>query len=407
MAAFYKSLRLAFGYSSVLLASKGLTLLVSYLVAFSVGDAEFGYFSLAQALFVTAVVLLGFCSSAAYVRYYYSEGVAAIFLALKRLNWLLFFIAVFFSLLLYFVFFEHQYYVWFSLLPLSGLLAAHVSNFNAVYRCSNDLIGYAFTELGRPVLVFISLAILLLANVDFSVVAIYLLVLFVSLLFVVFFSSLRLRSGRLKGVHSSLSEREIFLYLLPLVMVQLMALLNNVGDRFILTAYVTLEELGRYGKAYLVGSAAGMLVDSFSLLWAPYVVRRVDFFKEGLYFKTRIVFGGAICLSLLLLILAGFVFIYKLKFYSADYLFLVMAIIVFSAFMARIGYQIFVPVLSAFDLTGVVAKLSFAGGMCGIIANFSLIPLIGVLGAAIATWISFFIFSILSFYFVRKKILQI
>src|SRR3990167_468948 len=139
MAAIYKSLGLVFGYSSVLLVSKGLTLLVSYLVAFSVGNAEFGYFSLAQALFVTAVALLGFNSSAAYVRYCYSEGVAAVFKALRRLYFLFFMLSVFSGLLLYFVFSDHQYFVWFSLLPLSGLLAAHFSIFNAMYRCSNNL----------------------------------------------------------------------------------------------------------------------------------------------------------------------------------------------------------------------------------------------------------------------------
>ena len=404
MAAIYKSLGLVFGYSSVLLVSKGLTLLVSYLVAFSVGNAEFGYFSLAQALFVTAVALLGFNSSAAYVRYCYSEGVAAVFKALRRLYFLFFMLSVFSGLLLYFVFSDHQYFVWFSLLPLSGLLAAHVASFNAMYRCSNNLAGYAFAELGRPLLVFLLLGIFLWVSFEFSVVSVYLLVLCFSLLVVVFFSGLHLRSELFEESQSSLTEREVVLYLFPLVMVQLMALLNNVGDRYILTAFVTVDELGKYSKAYLIGSAAGMLIDSFSLLWAPYVVRRVDQFKADLYFKTLLVFGGAACLSLLLLFLAGFVLIYKVSFLSFDYLFWAMAIIVLSAFMARVGYQIFVPVLSAFDLTGVVAKLSFVGAICGVAANFALIPFFGGLGAAIATWVSFFTFSILSFVFVRKKI---
>jgi O-antigen/teichoic acid export membrane protein len=186
-----------------------------------------------------------------------------------------------------------------------------------------------------------------------------------------------------------------------------MALLNNVGDRYIMSAFVTVEELGKYGKAYLIGSAAGMLIDSVSLLWAPYVVRRVNSFKIDLYPNTLLVFGGAIVLSLFLLLGAGFIFIHEISFFSFDYLFWVMVIIVLSAFMARVGYQVFVPVLSAYDLTGVVAKLSFAGAISGIAANFVLIPFWGGVGAAIATWISFFIFSILSFWFVRERIIRI
>lgn len=406
MIAIYKNLGLVFGYSSVLLVSKGLTLLVSYLVAFSVDDAEFGYFTLAQALFVTAVALLGLNSSAAYVRYFYSEGASAVFKALKRIHFLFFVLSVSFGLLLYFIFSEHQYFVWFALLPFSGFLASHISSFNAIYRCSNNLAGYAFAELGRPVLVFLSLAIFLWLSFEFSVVAIYLLVLCLSLLVVVFLSGFHLRSELFKKSQSSLGGREVVIYLLPLVMVQLMALLNNVGDRYILSAFVTVDELGKYGKAYLIGSAAGMLIDSLSLLWAPYVVRRVNNFKVDLYPKTLFVFGGAMVLSVSLLMVAGFVFIHEVSFFSFDYLFLVVAVIVLSAFMARVGYQVFVPVLSACDLTGVVARLSFVGAISGVAANFLLIPLWGGLGAAIATWISFFIFSFLSFWFVREKIIK-
>ncbi|OPG69311.1 hypothetical protein B1219_28970 [Pseudomonas ogarae] len=407
MNAIYKNLGLVFGYSSVLLTSKGLTLLVGYLVAFSVDNAEFGYFSLAQAFFVTAVALLGFNSSAAYVRFFYSEGVSAIYNALRRIYFVLFVLSVFLGLLLYFVFLGHPYFVWFALLPFSGFLAAHIASFNAIYRCSNNLPAYAFSELGRPLLVFLSLVIFLWMKFEFSVVAVYLLTLCFSLLLVVFFSVFYLRFKLFEKSQSSLGEREIVVYLFPLVMVQLMALLNNVGDRYIMSIFVTVDEIGKYGKAYLIGSAVGMLIDSFSLLWAPHIVRRIDDFKIDLYPKALLVFGGATFLSLLLLFVAGFVFFYKISFFSFDYLFWVMAIIVLSAFMARVGYQIFVPVLSAYDLTGVVAKLSFAGAVSGIIANFALIPFWGGVGAAIATWISFFIFSILSFWVVREKILRV
>ncbi|AHL36852.1 hypothetical protein CD58_08760 [Pseudomonas brassicacearum] len=269
------------------------------------------------------------------------------------------------------------------------------------------MLGYAFAELGRPVLVFISLAVLLWMKFEFSVVAVYLIVLCFSLVLVVFFSFFHLRSKLLNESQSSLDEKEVVVYLLPLVMVQLMALLNNVGDRYILSAFVTVDELGKYGKAYLIGSAAGMLIDSFSLLWAPYVVRRVDDFKRNLYPKALLVFGCATLFSLLLLFGAGLVFIYEVSFFSFDYLFWVMAIIVLSAFMARVGYQIFVPVLSAYDLTGTVAKISFVGAISGIVANFALIPFWGGVGAAIATWVSFFIFSILSVWVVREKILRV
>lgn len=407
MVAIYKALSRVLGYSLVLLTSKGLTLLVSYLIAFSVSNAEFGYFSLAQAFFVTAVALLGLNSSAAYIRYFYSEGVSAIYKALSRAYFLFLGISFFSGLILYFVFSEHQYFVWFSLLPLSGFLAAHIASFNAIYRCSDNLAGYAFAELGRPVLVFVVLALFLWYKFDYPVVALYLIVLFLSLLLVVGFSVFHLRSTLFSKSPSSLGEREVLVYLFPLILVQLMALLNNVGDRYILSAFVTIDELGKYGKAYLIGSAVGMLVDSVSLLWAPYVVRRMGVFKADIYPKILLVFGGSLILSLIFLITAGLIFIFEISFFSYDHFFWVIAAIVLSAFMARVGYQVFVPVLSAFDLTSIVAKLSLIGAVSGVLANFALIPFWGGIGAAVATWISFLIFSVLSFWVVREKVIRI
>lgn len=406
MANTYNLLRLVFSYSLVLLLSKGLTLSLNYIVAFSVDDAEFGYFSLAQVFFTTALVLLGFNSSAAYIRYYYSVGVAAVFAALRRIYLLLMALSIFLSLYLFSVFSHDRHFFWFSLLPLCGFLAAHVSSFNAVYRCGNNLVGYAFAELGRPVFVFVSLGVLLWRGGDFSVVSVYLISLCISLFLVVFISSFNFSREIFKKNNLVLSEKRVVLYLFPLFVVQIMALLNNVSDRYILTAFVTVEELGRYSKAYLVGSAAGMLVDSFSLLWAPYVVKRKDSFKSDLHIKVLCVFWGSIFLSISLLFFAAFVFAYKITVLHLDYIFLTMSVIILSAFTARVGYQIFVPVLSAFDLTGLVARLSAIGAVSGVVVNFILIPFWGGIGAALATFVSFMVFSILSFVLTHKKIIN-
>lgn len=408
MPAFFKLFRRVFGYSAVLLVSKGLTLATSYLVALRVDDTEFGYFTLAQALFLTAVVLFGFNTSAAFIRFFYSAGAVAIYNSLKRLNGLLLLLVFAVSLSLYLVFRDHRYFAWFALLPLSGFLTAQVANFNAVFRCSNDLLGYSAAELGRPLLVFAALLYLLYGGLSISVIPFYLLAMSLSLLFVVIYSGIRLRrSDRVVASSSDLSENIVISYLFPLFLVQVMALLNNVGDRYFLSAFVSVDEIGRYGKAYLIGSTVGMAIDSFSLLWAPYVVKKVDSYKDELFVKSVVVFGSAVGASFLLLFLASAIYIDKLDFYVFDYYFCAMSLIVLAAFIVRVGYQIFVPVLNALDLTGMVSKLSFVGAVFGVMANLALIPVIGAMGAAIATWVSFFTFSMLSFYYVQKRMSQI
>jgi O-antigen/teichoic acid export membrane protein len=68
-----------------------------------------------------------------------------------------------------------------------------------------------------------------------------------------------------------------------------------------------------------------------------------------------------------------------------------------AAFFARVGYQVFVPVLNTYDRTRVSAKISFYGAMVGLALNFALIPVYGIYGAAYATWGAFLAFSALAY----------
>ena len=76
--------------------------------------------------------------------------------------------------------------------------------------------------------------------------------------------------------------------------------------------------------------------------------------------------------------------------------------ILVSAFLGRVGYQIFVPVINTYDKPKVSAKISFYGALVGMVLNFALIPLYGMYGAAYATWGAFFVFSFLAYMETRK-----
>ncbi len=193
----------------------------------------------------------------------------------------------------------------------------------------------------------------------------------------------------------------------PLFLVQIMALANNVGDRYILNLYLPIEAVGQYGKAYLVGSAVGMLFDSLSLLWFPYIVKNREMFFRDIYRRTKFVVLTAFSASFILLIIAGYVYEYQILLLGFKAQLVVIGLVVLAAFLARVGYQVYVPILSAYDKTATVAKISLIGAIMALALNFILIPFIGGYGSAIATWLSFFIFSVTSFWTVDKLATQV
>jgi O-antigen/teichoic acid export membrane protein len=172
-----------------------------------------------------------------------------------------------------------------------------------------------------------------------------------------------------------------------------MSLSNGYSDRFVLAFFVSMEDLGKYGKAYLVGTALGMLFDSLMMLWWPYVISKKDSFFVLLFPKVKRAYMVTVFLSFLML--ASLVFV---RWFGFALLPVVeVSLVLVAAFFARVGYQVFVPVLNTYDRTRVSAKISFYGAMVGLALNFALIPVYGIYGAAYATWGAFLAFSALAY----------
>lgn len=387
MAISIKLLRTVARYSFVLLLSKGLTVSASYLLALNVSDKDFGLISLAQAGFATALALLGMNAASGYVRYYYSHGFVPVLLALRRPYLFFALLTSVASLALAFRYQHDSSKIWFSLLPIAGLVASFLTSEGAIFRCANRFAGYAFCELGRPVLVFAVVVAYVLAGRDLPAFPVFVVALLTAVV-ITFVGSSGMLMSLPRQVSLMLPGRELTAFLFPLVLVQITSLLNNVSDRYFLSAYLPLSQVGMYGKAYLVGSSLGMLFDSVSLLWAPYVMKHRASYFERMHRQAKAGFLLTGSLAVLALLVA--ILIFNVSFDSERLRKLVVvALIVTAAFLVRIGYQIFVPVLCAFDETKGVARIAAVGAVLGVIANLVLIPLIGIYGAAVATLVSF------------------
>lgn len=400
MANFYKSAALVFSYAGVQLLSKMLSLAVLYFLAFWVGDGTFGYVSLAQAVFMSCLVFFGFNIQGLFVRYFkersWSEiANSAFFLYSKLLP-----LALLVSGVIFLFFSESRYFVWFALLPLAGFLGGISVSYTVYARSVRRFWRYAFSELSRPISLIVFSSVLWFVGKPELVPQFYV----ISLVFgggiVFFFVFIKTEFDKKNRV---LPKREVASFCLPLFFSQVMSLSNGYADRFVLAFFVSMEDLGKYGKAYLIGTALGMLFDSLMLLWWPYIVSKKESFFDVLYPKALWAYIITVFLSFMVL---GSLFVCMWVDFMALPI-VEISLVLVAAFLARVGYQIFVPVLNTYDKTHITAKISLYGALVGLFLNFALIPVYGIYGAAYATWGAFFVFSALAYMETRKFFLDL
>lgn len=395
-------------YALVQVVSKALVLLSTYIIALSATNEIFGYVSLLQASLVTAVTLFGFNLQSGFVRYYYNYHLYHIFSAARPVVLTLFSLAVFSSLILFFIFQNHKFYVWFSLLPVLGFFNGMTLIFSMLARSNNRFDLYLISEIIRPI--FLILVAIAFIFYSFNIVLVYCLSLFLSLLVTL----LICLSKRDELVFTEYAEPADLLitstflkYTAPLFFVQLMSLMNNVSDRYIMSYYLNISDIGQYGKAYLIGSSLGFFLDSLMLLWMPFVMKNKNGFIAANLIKFQY-FAAMMCgLSLVILCVGWGLQSLNVEFLGLETRFISLTVIILAAFIGRIGYQLLTPIISAHDRTSWVAKISLLSMILGLGLNFLLIPLIGSYGAATATFLSFFCYSILAIYLISKLKLEL
>lgn len=398
-----------FRYASIQILSKGLTLLSTYIIAIYATNEVFGYISLIQSGLVVAITFLSFNLSSGVVRYFYEKNTLNIFNNIKPILFFLLFFSLLASSFLFFIL-KSSAFFWFSLLPIIGYINGVLLIISMLSRANKVFFIYAVAELSRPLLL-IFLAILY-ALVRFDIVLYFLLVLLVSGSFS--FIICILNKDKLINAHieeesaTYFSTKTIIIYTAPLFFVQIMSLVNNVSDKYILQYYLGVTDVGLYGKAYLIGSSLGLFLDSLMLLWTPYVIKnKISLVKR--YSSKLLLISLSVCVFSIFMLFVAYTF-YVLKISSIFFSnqLIVIALIVIAAFISRIGYQILTPLVNSFDKTAWVAKISFISMILGVLLNFIFIPLIGGYGAAISTFISFFSYSIMAIFLfltLRKSLL--
>ncbi|MCC3648466.1 oligosaccharide flippase family protein [Cytobacillus oceanisediminis] len=189
--------------------------------------------------------------------------------------------------------------------------------------------------------------------------------------------------------------KEMLLYSIPLVPNALMWWTMNLSDRYIITFFLGLGANGLYAVANKIPSILNIITSIFFQAWQMSAIEEAESKNKSSFFSNVFNVFWLVMLVSTSFLLTHLKFVIEIlvsdDYYSAwKYVPFLLLGVVFSSFSGFLGSNYI-----AAKKTSGIFKTSVIGAIINIILNITLIPIIGINGAAIGTMISFFIIWLL------------
>ena len=202
-----------------------------------------------------------------------------------------------------------------------------------------------------------------------------------------------------------LEEKKAMLdYSKPMIANSVAWWVNNASDRYVVILFCGLAENGIYSVASKIPSILNIFQSIFSQAWTLSAVKDFDpEDKNGFFANTYRAYNCLMVIICSAIIVADKIlahFLYAKEFYAAwRYVPWLTIAIVFGSLSGYIG-----GFFSAVKNSKIFAQSTVVGAISNIILNFILTPLIGALGAAIATAVSYYIVWMIRYWHSKKFI---
>lgn len=265
-----------------------------------------------------------------------------------------------------------------------GILVAYAKGIDRVYDTTVAGIVGAFSALVLNVLFLVILRLGLRG---------YFLATSLGIVFQVAYLLYRLRNTHERGIyitHRSL-EKEMLKYSFPLVANNVAWWINNALDRYILTYFKGVSENGIYSVGYKIPTILNVIQSLFHQAWTlsaiqEYKTEEAQDYFLGVYRKYNSVLVG-ICGVLILINKTLAKFLYAKEFYDAwRYVPILCIGFLFLGLSNYVG-----GIFNALKMPKTIALSTVIGALINIILNLVLIPIMGAMGAAVATCISYIV----------------
>jgi O-antigen/teichoic acid export membrane protein len=291
-------------------------------------------------------------------------------------------------------------------LVLISLFSVYVLVINAylftVLNVTNRRKEYFFFSVFRAVL-DLSLSVYFIIYIDdhvFSRILAYLL----SNLIVSICIVLRIRQKYIFPKISVKTIKVLILYSSPLIVHAAIGVMLSAVDRFFLTKFNGLTDVGHYSVAFQIASVYSLVSSSLNLAWVPWFNSVLANYSQ----ENKVLLGNRI-ISLILLLLFGCVSLsliskYLINIFYGDKYSLSgsYVTIILSGFFFQACYYIFVNFILFENKTFLLMKIDIVLLVTKIFISYFFIKEYGTFGAAISYTITFLLYTILVFYFSKS-----
>jgi len=198
-------------------------------------------------------------------------------------------------------------------------------------------------------------------------------------------------------------------YSSPLILHTAGSYIISFSDRFVILHFLTLKEVGLYGVAYQIGMIMSFINNSFNQAWTPFMFSKLNEGNRSVFLKLHKI--NLYYFVLMLLMAVGvylFVpFIYK---YFIGKSFLVSPMVVFWVLLgyALNGmYKMIVNYMFYYKQTTRLSLITVLAAIVNVVLCWILVPIYGILGAAVATTLAFLLMFLLVYIQYHKLFMKL
>ena len=222
---------------------------------------------------------------------------------------------------------------------------------------------------------------------------------FFSIFFIIFTSKFSIKTVTRKI--DKVLMKQMIIYSLPMIVNGVAWWITNASDRFMLEWFMTEADVGIYSVATKLPSFITTFTGVFSQAWVISSVVEYDrerekkFYEETFHKYYFLLFLGS---ALLILILRPFMTVYVGQSFSEAWLYA--PLLITSAVASGISaFTVGIYAASMKNLNVTITTL--VGGLVNIFLNLVFIPRLGILGAAVATYVSWTLIVILRLFDIK------
>lgn len=197
---------------------------------------------------------------------------------------------------------------------------------------------------------------------------------------------------------------DMLVYSFPLILNSISWGLTHVADKAMLTEFCSSSETGIYSVAAKIPSVMSLITTGFTQAWALSAIKNYNSENDNTFYEKIFTYTHIICLFFVLAIFAAtnsFLTIFLGENFRSSVKY-VPILLIGAVFLAYSNF--FSPLYSAMKKSKNIMLSALGGALINVILNAVLIPKIGVMGACLATMVSYIYIAIFRFVDCRKYI---